>query len=196
MTEKTEKIDSLLEFVSFTHNIRAIKRSMWVRDEEQYENDSEHSYQVALTSLYIIEENRLDLDPFKAMGLAIVHDILEVHAGDTPVFDTSTTATKQERENAAIEELRRQWPQLTLMHDLIEEYETRTTKESIFVYALDKLLPVINNYLDNGRNWKHNGVGLDDIIAIKAGKVDVDPTIKQYYDAIIKTLRTKPELFS
>jgi putative hydrolases of HD superfamily len=192
----TDSLSNLLDFVSFTHDIRRIKRSMWVRDEEQYENDSEHGYQLALTSLYVIEENKLKIDPFRTMGLAIVHDILEVHAGDTPVFGTAEAIkSKRKREAEAVQALRQQWPNAPLMHQLIDEYESLGTAESKFVYALDKLLPTINNYLDNGRNWKHDGVKLENIRAVKAGKVDIDPVVKKYYEAIIKVLHTKPELF-
>src|SRR5580700_7952445 len=92
-------LDSLLDFVSFTHEIREVKRSMWVKGEEQFENDSEHGYQLALIALYIIEENGLKLDAFKSMGIALVHDILEVYSGDTPVFaSVDITSTQKERE--------------------------------------------------------------------------------------------------
>jgi putative hydrolase of HD superfamily len=192
----TESIDNLLDFVSFTHEIRNVKRSMWVLNEKQFENDSEHGYQLAVTALYIIEENKLQLDTYKAMALATVHDILEVHAGDTPVFgDTKDIETQKEREAKAVVELKRQWPKLKLLHELIDEYESRTTHESKFVYALDKLLPILNNYLDNGRNWKHWGVTLQDIVSVKTGKVDVDSTIKQYYEEILKLIDKKPDLF-
>lgn len=193
----TSKLDTLLEFVSFTHEIRKIKRSVWVKDEEQFENDSEHSYQVALTALYIIESERLELNPYRSMGLALLHDILEVHSGDTPIFAAEEMqSTKAQREMDAIEQLRKDWPQMPLMLELIDEYETCQTPESKFIYALDKLLPIVNNYLDNGRNWKHNKVNLEQLIAAKKHKVTRDPAIKEYYDQLINILQKRPDLFS
>lgn len=189
-------LNGLLDFVSFTHEIRKIKRSMWIFDEEVFENDSEHGYQLALTALYIIEANKLNLDPYKCMGIALVHDILEVHAGDTPVFASEETkASQSEREQEAIQQLKQQWTEMELMHALIDEYEHCNTPESKFVYALDKLVPMCSNYVDGGRNWQKNGITLDKILAVKAGKVDVDPTIAQYYEDIVALLRNKPELF-
>ncbi|MGC1176847.1 MAG: HD domain-containing protein, partial [Candidatus Saccharimonadales bacterium] len=82
----TQDINNLIDFVDFSHDIRNVKRVMWVKDQEEFENDSEHAYQLALTALYIIESDKLALNSFKAMSLALVHDILEVYAGDTPVF--------------------------------------------------------------------------------------------------------------
>jgi putative hydrolases of HD superfamily len=191
-----DSLDNLLDFVAFTHDIRAVKRSMWVKDEETFENDSEHSFQLAMVTMYVIQTQHLEMDAYKAMCMAVVHDVLEVHAGDTPIFGAEEALrTKQDREHHAVSELKRQWPQLKLMHDLIEEYEQRQTPESAFVYALDKLLPIINNYLDNGRNWKHGGRTLEDVIAAKAGKVTVDPTVNGYYGQIIALLQKHPELF-
>lgn len=193
----TTHLNGLIDFVGFTHEIRKVKRSMWVRDEEQSENDSEHGYQLALVALYIIEENNLDLDPYKSMGIALVHDILEVHSGDTPVFASADMkATQAERERNAVQALCKQWPHMKLMLSLIEEYESRSSDESKFIYALDKLIPIINNYLDNGRNWHKNGISLDNVISVKKGKVDIDPTIAQYYLTLINLLRTRPDLFS
>lgn len=191
-----KSIENLLDFVAFTHEIRKVKRSMWVQDEEQFENDSEHSYQLALTALFIIEEGGLQLDAFRAMGMALVHDILEVHAGDTPVYGSKDALiTKQAREKEAIQLLKKQWPNMKLMHKLIDECENKSTPESKFIYALDKLLPMLNNYLDKGRNWIRQGVTLEHLIAVKTGKVDIDPVVNEYYVQALELLRAKPEFF-
>ena len=192
-----EPIKTLLDFVSFTHEIRKVKRAMWVLDEDQFENDSEHGYQLALTALFVIEEKNLNLNALHAMGLALVHDVLEVHAGDTPVYGNQAhIQTQKARETEAIMELKRQWPQMQLMHELIDEYEARDTNESKFIYALDKLLPILNNYLDEGRNWIRQGVSLDQLIAVKRGKIDLDPAIHDYYAQSLALLRNKPEFFA
>jgi len=182
--------------VAFTDEIRRVKRAMWVKGEEQFENDSEHSYQLAMISLYIIKNDQLDLDVYHAMALALVHDVLEVHSGDTPVYGSrSSLATKAQREADAVIQLKRDWPKLTLLHELIEECEDKKTPESKFIYALDKLVPMLNNYLDGGRNWQRQKVSLQDVITVKTGKVDIDPTIEGYYRQTIELLRTRPDIF-
>jgi len=192
----TKDLGALLEFVNFTHEIRKIKRAMWVKDDEQFENDSEHGYQLALVALYIIEERQLSLDAFKCMGIALVHDILEVHSGDTPIFgDKDTRASQAERERQAVLSLKAQWPQMKIMLSLIDEYEARVSNESKFIYALDKLVPILNNYLDNGRNWHKNSVTLDDIQAAKQSKVSVDPIVASYYADIVTVLENRADLF-
>lgn len=195
--EATDKLGGLLDFVTFTHEIRKIKRAMWVKGEEQFENDSEHGYQLALVALYIIEENHLELDAYRSMGIALVHDILEVYSGDTPAFaGEDIQSTKANREHKAILRLQEQWPQMGLMLSLIDEYEARASKESKFIYALDKLVPMLNNYLDNGRNWHREGIGLRQVMAVKQGKVDIDPDVASYYADIIELLKNRSDLFS
>lgn len=192
-----DSVTSLLSFVSFTHDIRKVKRAMWVLDDEQFENDSEHSFQIAIVALYVIEQNNLKLDPYKCMALAIVHDILEVHSGDTHIYGKqSDLDSKNAREVAAIAKLKEDWPQLTRMHELIDEYEHKKTEESKFVYALDKLVPMLNNYLDNGRNWKREHITLDRITDAKSGKIDLDATVFAYYQDMVALMKHKPELFA
>lgn len=192
-----DSVDSLLSFISFTHMVRNVKRAMWVLNEEQFENDSEHSFQVAIVALYIIEQNNLKLDPFRCMALAIVHDILEAHSGDTHIYGSQDSIdSKKDREQAAIAKLKTDWPKLTLMHELIDEYESKQTAEARFIYALDKLVPMLNNYLDGGRNWKREHITLGRITGAKAGKVELDETVFTYYQAIVTRMKEMPELFS
>jgi putative hydrolase of HD superfamily len=189
-------LEGLLDFISFTHEVRKVKRSMWVRDEEQFENDSEHSFQLAMAALYIIQANHLKLDTYKSMALALVHDVLEVHSGDTNALGPKEAInTQKDRETEARLQLKKDWKELPLLHELIDEYENLETEEAKFVYALDKLVPILNNYLDNGRNWKREKVNLEKIISIKVGKIDVDPVINNYYTQIIEFLGKHPELF-
>lgn len=189
-------IKNLLDFTSFVNEIRKIKQALWVINEDVFENDCEHSYQLALTAMYIIDTKSLKLDAFKAMGLAIVHDIIEVHSGDTPAFIKKHDFNqKLENEKQAVIKLTKQWPKFTLLHNLIAEFEAKETPESKFIYALDKLAPILNNYLDNGRNWKREGISLDQLITVKQGKIDIDPTVNEYYKQILEVLSNHPNVF-
>lgn len=189
-------IQNLIDFVSFTHQIREVKRAMWVKDEETYENDSEHGYQIAMVAMFVIEERKLQLDVYKCMALALVHDVIEVYSGDTHAFGPQEHLdTKAERESAARKQLEEDWPGLSILHQLVDEYEERKSQESRFVYALDKVVPIINNYLDNGRNWKKDNITLYDHVGSKTQKVAVDPTVAKYYEEIMKILETRPDLF-
>lgn len=191
-----DTFENLAKFVAFTHEVQQVKRAMLVKGEERPENDSEHSFQVAITALYVIETNQLSLDVFRVMAMAVVHDVIEVYSGDTPVYGSQELlSTKAEREAAAVQTLKEQWPDLPLLHELIEECEAKVTPESKFLYALDKLVPMLNNYLDKGRTWLRHKVTLEQMLNVKAGKVDRDPTIRQYYEQMIAFFRDHPEFF-
>jgi 5'-deoxynucleotidase YfbR-like HD superfamily hydrolase len=78
-------LDALIDFINFTHEIRRIRREIILED-DYHENDAEHQFQMALVALFIIDANRLKLDRYRCMTLALVHDIIEVYSGDLIVF--------------------------------------------------------------------------------------------------------------
>lgn len=167
-----------------------------LESDRRKENDEEHMYQLALTAWYLIEKDKLKLDKFKAVGLALLHDIVEVYAGDIPTFSPKHGGPeKLKKERAAALRLKKEWPEFSSMHELIQEYEKRETDEAKFVYSLDKLLPVLNNYIYGGRVWKKVGLSLDWLKSSKAGKIDASPGIYDYYQQMIAILEKHPELF-
>jgi putative hydrolase of HD superfamily len=188
-------LNQLLDFIKFTHQIRKIERAV-VLDNEHHENDAEHQYQMSLTALFIIEENNLKLDKYKCMALGAVHDVIEVFSGDLIVFaPKADIAAKELKEKEAANQLKAKWPSSHTLHKLIEEYEEHETPEGKFVYALDKLLPEINNYLYGGKAWKKHGITYEQVKVIKKGKIDIDPTINDYHKQILKTFEQHPEIF-
>lgn len=191
-------INRLLELTKLTHELQRVKRHIYIVSEENQENDMEHSFQLAFIALYIVDAEQLPLDSLKAAALALVHDMVEVHAGDQLAIGRTEEAQqiKTKLEKQARVQLKQDWPEFKLLHDLIDEYEARQTPESKFVYALDKLLPIMNTYLDNGRMWQHLDATLEKITASKTGKIDKDPVINTYYMQLVELLEQKPELFS
>lgn len=189
-------IDNLLEFTKLTHQIRNVRRWVLLETDRRKENDEEHMYQLGLTAWYLIEKDDLKLDKLKVVGLAMMHDIVEVYAGDIPTFSPKHGGqAKIDNERRAAERLKREWPEFTSMHELIREYEERKTEEAKFVYALDKLMPILNNYLYDGRSWKRAGLSLNWLKSSKASKVDVSPEVADYYQQMLKILNKHPELF-
>lgn len=190
------KLDDLLDFVRFTHEVRSIKRKILFEDYERFENDEEHMYQLALTAWFLIENDKLKLDKFKCIGMALAHDITEVYSGDTPTHaPPEERAAHEKREKRASGQLKQQWPTLVSMHELVDEYLRRETPEAKFIYALDKTLPVFNLYLYEGRSWKQQNISLTAVKSVKAGKVDISPEVGKYFEGIMKLVEQRPELF-
>jgi putative hydrolase of HD superfamily len=188
-------ISELLDFVTFTHQIRNIKRAILL-EAGVYENDSEHMYQLALTAWFLIEKDNLKLDKYRCVAMALVQDITEVYAGDTNAHASAEERLAHEtRSKAAAKELKKAWPTLLSVHELIAEYEARQTPESQFIYALDKLLPILNIYLYDGGSWKEQGIDFAEMRRVKVGKVDKSPEVNAYYKQMLKVLEDKPEVF-
>jgi putative hydrolase of HD superfamily len=193
---KVIDLDKLIEFVKFTHKIRSVQRQMLFIDENRHENDAEHGYQMALVAWFLIDEDNLKLDKFKAAAMAMVHDVAEVYAGDI-IFSASEgdLAEQAKREKEAIARLKKEWPSFKSMHELIAEYEGLKSEEAKFIYALDKFLPLVNHYLYDAKAYKKHGISFDDVVRTKTEKVKLSPEVYKYYEQIMKIFEQHPEFF-
>ena len=196
-SKEGDSLRSLLDFVEFTHLFQQVKRIVLVNGEERWENDAEHSYQLSLTAWYLVEHNKLNLDLNKIVLLALVHDLPEAYAGDTYIFDEQTVLDgKQKREAEAVQLLKKNFPDFSSLHELMAEYEARKTPESRFIYALDKLLPVLNIYLDRGRTWQKKGITLEQLFQAKNDKISISSDLFPYWKELAAILRQNKQLFS
>lgn len=194
---KKPDIDRVIEFHKLILQFRDIERKVRIpRPSHQPENDVEHSYSLAMMSWYLASHfPHLDRD--KVLRFALIHDLVEVHAGDTFTYgDPEHVASKHKREAVAQKQLATDWPDFPDMHDAIAAYEARDCAEARFVYAVDKILPTILNYLGEGYGWQEHSLTLDDVRREKATKVTVSPEVNEYYEQLIALLEQHPEYFS
>jgi len=184
-------IENILKFTKTLDAFRAVERAAYVPRTGRLENDIEHCYMLAMLAWYIIETDGLELDVDKVMRYALIHDLVEVHAGDTPVFSSSHTQlqNKAKREEEALQRLKEEYGEFPDLFEWIETYEKRDDKESKFVYALDKLQPMLHIYLDGGRTWREEAVTLSRLVDHKKGKVDVSPEVERYLKELVDILK-------
>jgi putative hydrolase of HD superfamily len=186
-------MDQLLKFTELTRKFRAVKRKVIFADDKQAENDAEHSYQLAVTAWYIASANKLKLNLEKVFAYALAHDLVEAYAGDTPsAVHRSYGAereTKKAREEEAAQRIKKEFPEFADLHHIIHAYEERNDEESRFVYALDKVMPILNIYLDGGYSWKINDVNIEDVIAYKKDQIAESPEIKKYFDMLVPLIK-------
>lgn len=191
-------LDDIIKFAKLTHEFQKTERAILANDLERQENDVEHSYQLAMMGWYIVQSQKLPLNTNLVVKYGLLHDLVEVYAGDTYVYDPDPQrhATKVEREHQALEKLKIEFAEFPEMSELIEQYESRADEESKFVYALDKLIAPINIYLDHGRSWNKQKVTLQQILDYKTPKVEVHPEVKKYFDELIQlVIKDKDKLF-
>lgn len=161
----------------------------------RFENDVEHTYTLAMAA-WFLSESFPELDRGTLIQLALAHDLLEVHAGDTFVFaKDNSLATKQERETAAVKQLEGGWSDFPELLTAIHEYERRESAEAKFVYALDKVMVITLNILNGGSSWREHGVTFEQFVAEKEAKVPISPDIYAYYRQIYDILAVDPDKF-
>lgn len=195
MTDKFD-LEGLLKTVSLTHSFQQVKRQIYATGEDRFENDAEHSFQLAFIAWYIIDKEKLKLDKCKALQYAICHDIAEVYAGDVSFYRTKEEEhRKVALEEEALKKLEEKYSDFPGLTSTLRAYEERKDEESKFIYALDKILPMINIFLDNGRSWHTNNVDFEKLYEGKHAKVSHDPIVQEYFILIVEVLKNNPSLF-
>lgn len=159
--------DKMKSLYRQTYIIKDEKRSESMRDFEgddsvhrRRENDAEHSFHLALFAMTLAEHSNIPVDILRVMKMVLIHDIVEIDAGDTYCYDKEGYKTKREREERAAERLFGILPedQEREYRALWEEFEAMDTAESRFAAALDRMQPMLLNYSKNGVSWQEHGV--------------------------------------
>ncbi len=189
-------LERLIELQRLLLSFSQVDRRVHRKHGEDYilENDTEHSYNLAMTAWYLANwfpELKVDL----ILKYALVHDLVEVHAGDTYVYGTADElSSKEQREAEALKKLESDWPDFPDMHQTIHAYEKRLDAESKFVYALDKIMPIILIYIHDGYTWKKEGVTVEMLHDAKFDKISVSPEILPYFTKLHALLTQRPDL--
>ncbi len=193
-----KKLEDILDFSKLLNKFREVERVQTVPNNERRENSVEHSYQLAMLAWYIVDANKLSLDKNLILKYALIHDLVEIYAGDTYAFskNESEYSTQKEREHSASLRLKNEYTDFEDMNSLIQKYEIKEDKESKFVHVLDKLQAHINVYLEDGKSWKRLDVTLQMILENK-NKLSTSTEIEIYFNEFIALLKEKEwELFN
>lgn len=166
----SKKFNQLIDFIQFTHEFQEIIRVARPPYRERFENDAEHSYQLAVVSWFLIEQDKLELNKELCFMYALAHDLVEVYAGDTYFLDKDHGLSKKKREEKALKKIKNRFSTFKTLSKMIEQYEKKSDQESNFIYALDKIIPPIQIYLENGKLWKEKEVFLMTYWKIKIKK--------------------------
>lgn len=194
---KTDRPDihRLIELQQVLLAFQAIERVTHIPGTFRPENDTEHSYNLALCAWFLAQYfPQLDRD--KVIRFALVHDLVEIHAGDTYIFEKSAVATKKQREHEALQQLEKDWPDFPDLTASIKTYETRDSEEAKFVYALDKIMPLLVIFLAEGYTFQKSGVTFDQLHENKQPKVAISPEIKPYYAQLCELFRQHSHYFA
>jgi len=158
MTENrlTRQVDFLVEI----DKLKTVLRRAYIADASRRENSAEHSWHIAMMAMILAEYCHQDVDLFSVIKMLLIHDIVEIDAGDTGIYDHVAALDKNERETLAAERVFSLLPpdQAKELRKIWDEFEQGASSEARFARAMDRLIPLIHNYYTQGKRWKEDGI--------------------------------------
>ena len=151
------RLDAQLKFTAEIDKMTSVYRKTLLIDRSRAENDAEHSWHIAVMALLFEEYAVEKVDLRHAMEMLIVHDLIEIYAGDTFAYDVEDNKTKAAREEAAAEKLFSILPpeQGAKIRALWEEFDAHATPDARYADCLDKLQPYFHNIMTEGFTWRN-----------------------------------------
>jgi putative hydrolase of HD superfamily len=160
LSDSPDRFRRQIEFILEIDRLKEVYRQSHILHADRHENSAEHSWHLAIAALLLAEYANQPVDTSRVIRMALVHDLVEIDAGDTFIYDTAGNLEKAAKEEKAAERIFGLLPsdQRDAWQGLWKELEQRETVEAKFANALDRLLPVLHNYFTNGRSWKEHGI--------------------------------------
>lgn len=161
-----ERLRKQIDFILEADKEKNIFRQTHLSGNGRRENDAEHAWHMAIMIYLLKEYANEEFDLAKAMMMALVHDIVEIDAGDTYAYDSEGLETQEVREEQAAERLYGILPedQCEELKSLFEEYEANETPEARFVRVMDNFQPLLLNNSNDGNDWKEHGIGKSQVL--------------------------------
>lgn len=155
-----ERLEKQLAFIREIDKEKMIKRQSYLTDCETHEDDAQHAWHMAIMTLLLKEYANEEIDVLKTVSMLLIHDLVEVYAGDTYAYDEEGKKTQAEREAKAADKLYGLLPedQGEYLKNLWYEFEEQKTPEARFARTMDCFQPLILNDATDGRAWKEHGV--------------------------------------
>ncbi len=160
-----ERFKKQLDFSLEIDKEKNIFRQTHLSGNGRNENDAEHAWHMAVMAYLLREYSNEDVDIAKVMLMCLIHDIVEIDAGDTYAYDDENKKTQRDREEAAKERIFSILPddQRDELMSLFEEFEENETAEARYVHAMDNLQPLILNDSNDGNDWREHGVSAEQV---------------------------------
>ena len=160
LAPEKERLEKQIRFIVEVDKVKNIFRQTYLADGERKENDAEHSWHLALMAVLLQEHMEDKADLTKVMIMVLIHDLVEIDAGDTYAYDEKGAQTKREREVKAADRIFGLLPedQGQYFRELWEEFEAYETPEAKFAHLLDNFHSLLLNDASGGRSWKEHGV--------------------------------------
>lgn len=159
-------LEQQIRFLVEIDKLKDVVRRSYLAGADRLENSAEHSWHLAVMALVLAEHADEDIDLLRVLKMVLVHDIVEIDAGDSYAYDPDAGRDKEEREREAAGRLFGMLPepQGAELRALWEEFEARETPDACFAAALDRLMPLLHSYYNDGKAWLEHGVHADQVL--------------------------------
>ena len=177
-----EELTQLFNFFREIDKEKFIGRQTYLTDGVRKENDAEHAWHMAIMTVLLAGYSNEKIDVLKTVTMLLIHDIVEIDAGDTYAYDPEGKKTQKERERKAADRIFHLLPddQADKMYELWEEFEAQQTPEAKFARTMDNIQPMMLNDASNGLSWDEHQVKLSQILKRNERTADGSEQIWEY----------------
>lgn len=183
-----DRLERQIRFLTEIDRLKGIFRQTWLMDQSRRENSAEHSWHLAVMVTILAEHAApAPLDLLRVLRMVLVHDLVEIDAGDTLVYDDVAARDKAQREQRAADRIFSLLPpdQTSALRALWDEFEARATPEARYAAALDRLQPILHNYFTQGRGWREHGITADRVLACNRHMAEGSPTLWAFVERLV-----------
>ena len=191
-----ERLKKQLDFALEIDKEKNILRQTHLSGHGRNENDAEHAWHMAIMAYLLREYSNEPVDITRVMLMCLIHDVVEIDAGDTYAYDEEGKKTQKAREEAAKERIYSLLPedQKEELAAIFDEFEERKTPESKFAHAMDNLQPLMLNNSNDGGDWREHGVSAKQVYGRQSRTKEGSEKLYEVTDQIIKKHREKGNL--
>lgn len=191
-----ERLKKQLDFALEIDKEKNILRQTHLSGHGRNENDAEHAWHMAIMAYLLLEYSNEPVDITRVMLMCLIHDVVEIDAGDTYAYDEEGKKTQKAREEAAKERIYSLLPedQKEELAAIFDEFEESKTPESKFAHAMDNLQPLMLNNSNDGGDWREHGVSAKQVYGRQSRTKEGSEKLYEVTDQIIKKHREKGNL--
>lgn len=182
-----ENLIKQIAFIKEIDKVKYIQRKTKLFHSDRNENDAEHSWHLAMMAMVLAEHSNVPVDLLKVIKMVLIHDIVEIDAGDTFIYDTQKNHSNTDEERLAAQRIFGLLPkeQAEELITIWEEFEAGVTHEAKFARTMDRLEPLLQNTSNNGGTWNEFGVNYEKVYEKKSIMKEGSATIWDFAEQLI-----------
>lgn len=183
----TDRIKKQLEFMLELDKMKNLYRQTYVLHENRKENDAEHSWHLAIMAMLLSEYSNAPIDVLHVMKMVLIHDVVEIDAGDTYCYDEEGYKSKADREEKAAQRIFGILPedQKEEFYALWREFEDSVTPDARFAAMLDRMQPMMLNYTKEGISWREHGIHKEQVMARNMAYFDASDQLAEVIQHVL-----------